>query len=76
MSSHIFRATYVVNSYKNIEIEKVKKELGHKFINTTIISYINPEGMTLNLLEEKQSKNQIGIASLVKNQWEIIILIK
>ena len=64
LSSHIFRATYAVNSYKNIEIEKVKKELGHKFINTTINSYINPERRALNLLEEKQSKNQKGIGTL------------
>ena len=64
LSSHIFRATYAVNSYKNIEIEKIKTELGHKFINTTINSYINPERRALNLLEEKHKQNQIGIKSL------------
>lgn len=64
LSSHIFRATYTINSYKNKENEKVKNELGHKFINTTTNSYINPERKALNLLEEKQSKNQIGIPSL------------
>jgi integrase len=64
LSSHIFRTTYAVNSYKNIEIEKIKTELGHKFINTTINSYINPERRALNLLEEKHSKNKIGIESL------------
>lgn len=61
LSSHIFRATYAVNTYKGKEIEKVKKELGHKYAFTTINSYIKPEKRGLNLLEEKIKHNKKGI---------------
>ena len=54
LSSHIFRATYAVNKFKNNSIENIQKELGHKFFYTTINSFINPERRLLNLNEEKK----------------------
>ena len=43
LSSHIFRAAYSINSYKNIEIEKIRAQLGHKYIHTTLNSCVNLE---------------------------------
>jgi len=56
LSSHIFRATYAVNSYNNNKIEMIQSDLGHKYSYTTLNSYINPERRELNLYEEKMKK--------------------
>ena len=51
--SHIFRAIHAVNIFKGEQLENARKELGHRFISTTINNYIRPEERQLNLLEEQ-----------------------
>ena len=63
LSSHIFRATYAVNSYQNNNIEKIQSDLGHKLSYTTLNSYVHPERRNLNLNEE-QRKEIKGIEAL------------
>ena len=33
LSSHIFRASYAVNNYKNIELNEINEKMGHKYIH-------------------------------------------
>ena len=63
LSSHIFRATYAVNSYQKNKIEKIQSDLGHKFSYTTLNSYVNPERRNLNLNEEERNEIK-GIEAL------------
>ena len=55
LSSHIFRATHAINTYKGEDIENTRGELGHKNISTTKNSYIKAEKRGLNLYEEMNS---------------------
>ena len=55
LSSHIFRSSYSVNNYKNIELNEIKEKMGHKYIYTNINSYINPERRGLNFNEEENN---------------------
>lgn len=64
LSSHIFRATYAVNYYEKLKLDKIKNELGHKYLHTTINSYINPEKRGLNLISEENNMSNIGINAL------------
>ena len=66
LSSHIFRATYAVNYYKKLKLDKIKNELGHKYLNTTINSYINPERRGLNLISKEKDLSNCGINALKK----------
>ena len=63
LSSHIFRATYAVNSYQKNKIEKIQSDLGHKFSYTTLNLYVNPERRKLNLNEEERNEIK-GIEAL------------
>ena len=64
LSSHIFRASYAVNSYENMKLNNIKKDLGHKYLHTTINSYINPEKRGLNLMDEENNGKKFGISAL------------
>ena len=66
LSSHIYRASYAVNNYKNIEPNEIKEKMGHKYISTTINSYINPERRGLNFNEEENKYKASGIETLKK----------
>lgn len=73
LSSHIFRATYAVNSYENNKIEKIQSDLGHKFSYTTLNSYINPERRNLNMNEEERNKiNGMEALKIRINKGKII----
>ena len=49
-----------------MELNEIKEKMGHKFISTTINSYINPERRGLNFLEEEKKFNNSGINALKK----------
>lgn len=69
LSSHIFRATYAVNSYQNNKVEKIQSNLGHQMAYTTLNSYIQPERRNLNLNEEERN-NIKGIKALKNRIFE------
>ena len=71
LSSHIFRATHAINTYKDTEIENVRQELGYRFSSTSINNYIKPEDRQLNLLEERNIGTFDGIKFLNKKKERV-----
>lgn len=61
LSSLIFGAAHAVNENADINVEKIKNDLCHKYSSITINSYINPEKRDLKLFEEKSIKKLEGI---------------
>ena len=68
LCSHIFRATHAVNNFKGEQMDFARKELGHRFLSTTINNYIRSEDRQLNFLEEKNFGNFNSIKFLNKKR--------
>jgi hypothetical protein len=52
-----------------MELNSIKEKLGHKFVLTTINSYINPEKRGLNFLEEEKNYKNKGLSALKKKDF-------
>ena len=68
LCSHIFRATHAVNIFKEEQMDFARRELGHRYLSTTINNYIRPEDRQLNVLEEKNLGNFNAIKFLNKKR--------
>ena len=68
LCSHIFGATHAVNIFKGEQMDFLRKELGHRFLSTTINNYIRHEDRQLNFFEEKNLGNFNSIKYLNKKR--------
>ena len=68
LCSHVFRDTHDANIFKREQMDFSRKELGHRFLSTTINNYIRSEDRQLNFLEEKNFGNFNSIKFLNKKR--------